>query len=58
MPSQGSKGGGSVTQQLAKMQFNDPARNIVERIGQKLGEWIDAAKLERTYTKERSSHCI
>ena len=49
----GSKGGGStLTQQLAKMQFNDPARNIVERIGQKLGEWIIAAKLERTYTKE------
>jgi len=49
----GSKGGGStLTQQLAKMQFNDPARNILERIGQKLGEWIIAAKLERLYTKE------
>ena len=49
----GSKGGGStLTQQLAKMQFNDPARNIFERIGQKLGEWIIAAKLERLYTKE------
>jgi len=34
------------------MQFNDPARNIVERIGQKLGEWIIAAQLERMYTKE------
>jgi len=49
----GSKGGGStLTQQLAKMQFNDPARNIVQRIGQKLGEWIIAAQLERLYTKE------
>ena len=49
----GRKGGGStLTQQLAKMQFNDPARNLVERIGQKLGEWIIAAQLERMYTKE------
>jgi len=49
----GRKGGGStLTQQLAKMQFNDPARNIVERIGPKLGEWIIAAQLERMYTKE------
>ena len=49
----GSAGGGStLTQQLAKMQFNEPARNIVERIGQKLGEWIISAQLERLYTKE------
>ena len=49
----GTKGGGStLTQQLAKMQFNEPARNIVERIGQKLGEWIIAVQLERLYTKE------
>ena len=49
----GSKGGGStLTQQLAKMQFNDPARNIIERIGQKLGEWIIAVQLERMFTKE------
>ena len=49
----GNRGGGStLTQQLAKMQFNDPARNIVQRIGQKLGEWIIATQLERLYTKE------
>lgn len=49
----GSKGGGStITQQLAKMQFNKPARNIVERIMQKFKEWIIAIRLERVYTKE------
>ena len=49
----GSKGGGStITQQLAKMQYNEPARNLVERIGQKLGEWIIAVQLERLYTKD------
>jgi penicillin-binding protein 1A len=49
----GSKGGGStLTQQLAKMQYNEPARNLLERIGQKLGEWIIAVQLERLYTKD------
>jgi penicillin-binding protein 1A len=49
----GTKGGGStLTQQLAKMQYNEPAKNIIERIGQKLGEWIIAVQLERLYTKE------
>ena len=49
----GSKGGGStLTQQLAKMQYNEPAHNLVERIGQKLGEWIIAVQLERLYTKD------
>ena len=49
----GTKGGGStLTQQLAKMQYNEPARNLVERIGQKLGEWIIAVQLERLYTKD------
>ena len=49
----GSRGGGStLTQQLAKMQYNEPARNLVERIGQKLGEWIIAVQLERLYTKD------
>lgn len=49
----GSKGGGStLTQQLAKNQYNEPARNLVERIGQKLGEWIIAVQLERLYTKD------
>lgn len=49
----GKAGGAStITQQLAKMLFNDPADNIVERIGQKLQEWIIAVRLERYYTKE------
>ena len=49
----GTKGGGStLTQQLAKMQYNETARNLVERIGQKLGEWIIAVQLERLYTKD------
>jgi penicillin-binding protein 1A len=49
----GSKGGGStLTQQLAKMQYNEPAQNLLERIGQKLGEWIIAVQLERLYTKD------
>ncbi len=49
----GKAGGAStITQQLAKMMFNDPASNIVERIGQKLQEWIIAAQLERRYTKD------
>lgn len=49
----GSKGGGStITQQLAKLQFTEVSRNIVERVFQKLKEWIIAIKLERHYTKE------
>lgn len=49
----GSKGGGStLTQQLAKMQFNEPARNIVERLTQKLKEWIISIRLEKVYTKK------
>ena len=49
----GTKGGGStLTQQLAKMQFSEPADNIVERIMQKFGEWVIAVRLERIYTKE------
>lgn len=49
----GKAGGAStITQQLAKMLFNEPASNIVERIMQKLQEWIIAVRLERYYTKE------
>lgn len=48
------KGGGAstITQQLAKMQFHEPAKNITERIWQKLGEWIIATRIEKSYTKE------
>ena len=49
----GTKGGGStLTQQLAKMQFSEPATNLIERIMQKFGEWVIAIRLERLYTKE------
>ena len=49
----GSKGGAStITQQLAKLLFHEPAQNIAERIGQKTLEWVIATKLERQYTKE------
>ncbi|BAO55019.1 penicillin-binding protein 1A [Nonlabens marinus] len=50
----GSRGGAStITQQLAKNYFTDqPSSNILERIGQKLKEWIISIRLERQYTKE------
>ncbi len=49
----GSKGGAStITQQLAKLLFHEPASGIVERIGQKTMEWVIAAQLERQYTKD------
>ncbi|WP_194851423.1 penicillin-binding protein 1A [Nonlabens antarcticus] len=50
----GSRGGAStITQQLAKNYFTEqPSSNIVERIGQKLKEWIISIRLETQYTKE------
>ncbi|MDW5289056.1 penicillin-binding protein 1A [Formosa sp. PL04] len=50
----GQSGGGStISQQLAKKLFHgEGSRNIVERIGQKIKEWIIAIRLERQYTKE------
>ncbi len=45
-------GGSTITQQLSKMQFSEKPKNKVERIMQKLKEWIIAIKLERLYTKE------
>ena len=49
----GKDGGGStITQQLAKQLFHEPARSIPERIKQKFKEWVIAARLERLYTKE------
>ncbi len=53
---QRSSGGGStITQQLAKLLFTEGgegSKNIVERVFQKLREWIIAVRLERKYTKE------
>ncbi|KQC32513.1 penicillin-binding protein [Nonlabens sp. YIK11] len=50
----GQRGGAStITQQLAKNYFTEkPATNIVERIGQKLKEWIISIRLEKQYTKQ------
>lgn len=50
----GSRGGAStITQQLAKLFFTDQrASNKVERVLQKIKEWIIATRLERRYTKE------
>ncbi len=48
----GTKGGAStITQQLAKMLFSERPRTKIERINQKLQEWIIAIGLERQYTK-------
>lgn len=49
----GKAGGGStITQQLALALFNRRASNPVERVMQKIKEWIIAVKLERNFTKE------
>ena len=49
----GKRGGGStLTQQLALNLYGSRATNIVDRIKQKLGEWIVATRLEKRYTKE------
>jgi len=47
----GSGGGSTITQQLAKLLFHEPAENIWERGLQKLNEWVIAVKLEKSYTK-------
>ncbi|MFT5861468.1 MAG: penicillin-binding protein 1A [Flavobacteriales bacterium] len=49
----GRNGGAStVTQQLAKLLFSKPPRNTVERLIQKVKEYVIATRLERQYTKE------
>jgi len=50
----GREGGGStITQQLAKLLFHgEGSRNIVERILQKVKEYVIAIRLERQYTKQ------
>ncbi|MDP5158487.1 MAG: transglycosylase domain-containing protein [Flaviramulus sp.] len=50
----GSGGGAStISQQLAKQLFHgEGSTNIVERLLQKVKEWIIAIRLERQYTKE------
>ncbi len=49
----GSAGGGStITQQLAKKLFHKVPQSKIDRIIQKLQEWIISVQLERRYTKE------
>jgi len=49
----GKSGGAStITQQLAKMLFSEAPESKLDRIKQKMQEWIIAAKLEKRYTKE------
>ncbi|MCL5126823.1 transglycosylase domain-containing protein [Algibacter sp. L4_22] len=50
----GSGGGAStISQQLAKQLFHgEGSKNIIERVLQKVKEWIIAIRLERQYTKE------
>ncbi|OMP32158.1 MULTISPECIES: penicillin-binding protein 1A [Mangrovimonas] len=50
----GTKGGAStISQQLAKQLFHKRENaNIVEKLSQKIREWIIAIRLERQYTKE------
>lgn len=47
-------GGSTLTQQLAKNLFHDDFEHAgrIRRMFQKLKEWVLAAKLERTFTKE------
>lgn len=47
-----SGGGSTITQQLAKLLFTNRSKNKVERMFQKLNEWVIAVKLEKRYTKE------
>lgn len=50
---QSSSGGAStITQQLAKLLFTKKPGSGLERVVQKLKEWIIAVRLERRYTKE------
>ncbi|PTX45098.1 penicillin-binding protein 1A [Christiangramia gaetbulicola] len=50
----GTRGGAStITQQLAKQLFTaDVAQNDLERVFQKVKEWVISTRLERQYTKE------
>ena len=49
---QDSGGASTITQQLAKMLFTDKPSSGVERVMQKLKEWIIAVRLEKQYSKE------
>ena len=48
----GSGGASTITQQLAKMLFTDHPSSGIDRVMQKLKEWVIAAQLEKRYTKD------
>lgn len=49
----GTRGGAStISQQLSKLLFSEPAQSTIERLVQKTQEWVIAAQLERQYTKD------
>ncbi len=48
---QSGGGGSTITQQLAKMQFHKRPNDKLERMVQKIKEWIIATRLEKLYTK-------
>ncbi|MDP7567959.1 MAG: transglycosylase domain-containing protein, partial [Flavobacteriales bacterium] len=53
MTGKSSSGGAStITQQLAKMLFTDQPSSGIDRVMQKLKEWVIAAQLEKRYTKD------
>lgn len=49
---QGTGGGSTITQQLAKNLFPRKELSKIELVVRKLKEWIIAAQLERSYTKQ------
>lgn len=49
----GKRGGAStISQQLAKLLYHKPAGSTLDRLKQKMNEWVIAIKLEKSYTKE------
>ncbi len=54
IPGQEGGGGSTITQQLAKNLFHNDFAHAgrIRRISQKLKEWVLAAKIERTFTKD------
>jgi penicillin-binding protein 1A len=49
---EGSGGGSTITQQLAKLLYSPTASNKLQRLLQKPIEWVIAVKLERYYSKD------
>lgn len=49
---QDAGGGSTITQQLAKNLFHERPSSFIERVKQKLKEWIISIRLEKNYTKK------